>query len=164
MEVKMRGTLFWWNIRKRRELKSQFAVTVAHYYAVSKQTFTHKKISDVGLSIVVDITVLNNDLDVSWKGPFEHPSLVLLHMFQQVSRTMTWKWTESPHCANATERRQRSGVNGKQVETETENDDEERNYLQWLSQIGGTILANQGVIKGNYNGNFFVNQLILKRG
>ncbi|MCI21916.1 hypothetical protein A2U01_0043087, partial [Trifolium medium] len=77
------------------------------------------------------------------KGPSEHPSLVLLHMFQQVSRTRTWKWMESPHCAAATQRRQRSGVNGKRVETETENDDEERNYLQWLSLIGGTILADQ---------------------
>lgn len=84
--------------------------------------------------------------------PSEHPSLALLQMFQQVSRTWTWAWTACPHCAAQSHMEQ----------FETEFDDEERNYLQRPRQIGGNILANQGTIMGNNNGNFFVNKLILR--
>ncbi|MCI15310.1 hypothetical protein A2U01_0036448, partial [Trifolium medium] len=47
-----------------------------------------------------------------YAGPSEHPSSALLQMFQQVSRTWTWKWTSCPHCAAQT--------HIQQFETETE--------------------------------------------
>jgi hypothetical protein len=150
------GNLVVVELKRKRGVELPCVVTVTHYYAFSKQSFIRQRKIDVGLSIVVDVRVVNNDFDVSWKGHFEHPSLALFEMFQQVARTWTWKWTACPHCAAQTHRQQ--------FETETENDDEERNYLQQPMQIGGNILANQGVIKGNNNGNFFVNQLILGGG
>ncbi|CAJ2636759.1 unnamed protein product [Trifolium pratense] len=135
-------------------------VTVAHYYAINSQrrNFIRQKKYDVGLSISVDIRVVDNALDLLWKGLSEHPSSALFKMFKQISRTWTWKWTACPHCAAQT--------HIQQFQTETENDDEESNYLQLPRQIvmGGNILANQGVIKGNNNDNFFVKQLNILRG
>lgn len=131
-------------------LENPGAVTVAHYYAVSSQSLILRKKYDVALSIVVDIRLLNNGLDVSVKGPSQHPSFALLQMFQQVSRTWTWKWTACPHCAAETQRRQRIGVNGQQYEIEY--DDEKR---KWPNKIGGVIINinNIGDIEGNNNGN-----------
>ena len=57
----------------KRGVENPCVVTVTHYYAYTKKSSTRRQIKyDVGLSIVVDITVVNNDL-------------ALLQMFQQVS-------------------------------------------------------------------------------
>lgn len=129
--------------------------------------FFQKKV-DVGLSTEVVITVLNNNgLDVSMKGPFEHPSMTLLQMFQQVSTTRIWNWKACPDSGAVTQRRQHYYENRQLIEieseTETENDDEERNDLQLHMQIGGSIVNNQGVINGNNNGNVFTKSLNIFR-
>ncbi|CAJ2636763.1 unnamed protein product [Trifolium pratense] len=155
------GSLVVVEQKRKSGFKMPCVVTVAYYYAINAQRrnyFILQKKYDVGLSITVDIRLVDNVLDLSWKGPSEHPSFALFEMFRQISRTWTWKWTACPHCAAQT--------HIQQFQTETENDDEESNYLQQPRQIvmGGNILANQGVIKGNNNGNFFVKQLNILRG
>ena len=109
----------------------------------------------------------NNGLDVSMKGPYEHPSMTLLQMFQQVSRTRIWKWKACPDSGAVTQRRQHYYENRQLVEiepeTETENDDVERNDPQLHMQIGGSIVNNQGVINGNNNGNVFIKYLNIFR-
>ena len=94
--------------KRRSEFEKPWAVTLGHYYANSNRSFFFRKKYDVGLSMVVDIKVLNNNLDVSVKGPSEHPPFALLYMFQQVSMTRTWNWTACPESASET-----------QIETET---------------------------------------------
>lgn len=150
------GNLLVVEQKRKKGVEKPFAITVTHYYAFSKQSFIRQKKYEVGVSVVVDIKVLNNNIDVSWKGYYEHPSRALFQMFEQVTRTWIWKWTLCPHCAAQTHIRQ--------FDTETENDDEERHYLQCPRQIGGNILANQGVINGNNNGNILVNKLIVRGG
>lgn len=81
------GNLLVVQQKRKKGVEKPCAIRVAHYYAYSKQCFLSRKKSEVGLSIMADIRVLNNDLDVSMKDPYEYPSLVLLQMFQQVSRT-----------------------------------------------------------------------------
>ena len=151
--------------KRKRGVEKSGAVRVAHYYATSRENVFLKKI-DVGLSTEVVITVLNNNgLDVSMKGPSEHPSMTLLQMFQQVSTTRIWKWKACPDGGVVTQRRQHFCKDRQLVEiepeteTDTENDDEERNDPQLHIQIGGCIIKNQGVIKGNNNGNVFAKYL-----
>jgi hypothetical protein len=80
-----------------------------------------------------------------------HPSLALLEMFQQVSRTWTWKWTDCPHCASQTR------IQQFQIETETD-DDVERDQNQ---EIRRCIIDNRGVIIGDYSGSVIVDKLII---
>ena len=142
--------------KRKKGAEKPCATILAHYYAFSKQSFIRQKKYEVGLSMVVDIRVLNNNIDVSLKGYYEHPCWPLFQMFEQVTRTWIWKWTACPHCDAQTHIRQ--------FDTEIVNDDEERNYLQCPRQIAENILANQGVIKGNNNRNFLVNRLFLRGG
>jgi hypothetical protein len=139
------GNLVVVELKRKQGFTKPFEITVTHYYAVSSQNY------EVGLSVMVDIKVLNNNLDVSWKGPSEHPSSALLEMFQQVSRTWTWKSTYCPHCASQTRIQQ--------FQTETETDgDEERDQHQ---QIGRCSIDNRGVIIGDYSGSIIVDKLII---
>lgn len=150
--VENEGNLLVVEQKRKKGDEQPCAITVTHYYAFSRQRFISQKKYEVGLSIVVDIRVLDDDLDVSMKGPIEHPTLALLQMFQQVSRTWSWKWTACSHCAAQIHMQQ----------SETENDDEEMKNLLSSREIGGIILANQGVINGNNNGNLVVKNLFLR--
>jgi len=140
--VEKEGNLLVVQQKRKPGVEKPCAIRVVHYYAFSKQCFFSRK-SEVGVSIMVDIRVLNNDLDVSMKDPYEHPSLVLLQMFQQVSRTWIWKWTSCSHCAAQSHMQQ----------FETENNGEE---MERSRQIRGSSISNQGVTIGDHNGNLVV--------
>jgi hypothetical protein len=156
-KIENEGSLFVVEQKTKRGVEKPCAVKVVYYYAISTQNFITRKKYDLGFSMVVDVKVLNNEFDVSWRGYSEHPSFALLEMFDQVYKTWNWKWTSCRHCAAQT--------HTQQFETETENnDDEERNNLQQPTQIIESILTNKGVIIGNNNANLIVKQLnIVKR-
>jgi len=157
------GSLLVVEQKRKSGVQKPYVVVVAHHYAIySRNSFLLR--IDVALSMLVNIRVLNNDLDVFFSGSNDHTSIAFLGMFQEVSCTRTWKWMACPYYVAEIERRERSGVTGKQFKDETETDDEEETCLQWSKQIGGSILANPGVIKGNNNGNLVVNKLFLGGG
>lgn len=148
--------------KRRSEFEKPWTVTLAHYYANSSRSFFFRKKYDVGLSMVVNIKVLNNNLDVSVKGPSEHPPFALLCMFQQVSMTRTWNWTACPQTASET-----------QIETETTNPHRARLFKDLLRQLNcdyngsfppsngfipRRVCVNSGPINGGNNGN-----LVIKR-
>jgi hypothetical protein len=156
-KIENEGSLFVVEQKTKRGVEKPCAVKVVYYYAISTQNFITRKKYDLGFSMVVDVKVLNNEFDVSWRGYSEHPSFALLEMFDQVYKTWNWKWTSCRHCAAQTHMQQ--------FETETENnDDEERNNLQQPTQIIESILTNKGVIIGNNSANLTIKQLnIVKR-
>lgn len=163
------GSLLVVEQKRKSGVQKPYVAVVAHYYAIcSRSIFLWKY--DVALSMLVNVRVLNNDLDVFSTGCNSNTSISFLAMFDQVSQTRTWHWKTCPYYVAETERRECSGVTGKQfkteteTETETESDDEEGTYHQRRKQIGGSILANPGVIKGNNNGNLVVNKLFLGGG
>ncbi|KAJ1384136.1 hypothetical protein SESBI_42791 [Sesbania bispinosa] len=96
-------------------------------------------------------------LDYGVDGPVQHPSSALLYMFGEVSRTRTWKPEACPHC------KQRSMFS--QSESE---DNESTSHLppryHGTMQNPQSFLANDGVVRGNNNGNFFVRHLNLLKG
>ncbi|RHN52951.1 hypothetical protein MtrunA17_Chr6g0486171 [Medicago truncatula] len=146
--VENEGNLLVVQQKRKPGVEKPCAIRVAHYYAYSKQFCFSRQKSEAGLSITVDIRVLNNDLDVSMKDPYEHPSLVFLQMFEQVSRTWIWKWTAWSHCAAQTHMQK----------FETENNGEE---MEWFRQIRGNSISNQGMTIGNQNGNLvYLNSFI----
>lgn len=161
------GSLLVVEQKRKSGVQKPYVVVAAHHYAIcSRSIFLWKY--DVALSMLVNIRVLNNDLDVFSSGSNGNTSISFLEMFQEVSKTRTWKWMTCPYYVAETERRERSGVTGKQFkaesETDDDDDDDEGTYPQRSKQIRGSILANPGVIKGNNNGNLVVNKLFLGGG
>ncbi|KAJ1384132.1 hypothetical protein SESBI_42787 [Sesbania bispinosa] len=91
----------------------------------------------------------------------QHPSSALLYMFEQVSRTQTWNPTACPHCADI--RKQRSmflHFETDQTESSEDSDNFPPARRHGATQNAGSVLANDGVIKGNNNGNFNVRRFI----
>ncbi|KEH27158.1 hypothetical protein MtrunA17_Chr6g0486181 [Medicago truncatula] len=74
-----------------------YKVTVKHYYAVPREDYRSRNKIDIGLSMVVDISVSNNVLVLSVVGPVHHPSSTLLRMIKEVARTGIWKGFETTH-------------------------------------------------------------------
>ena len=157
------GSLLMVEQWRKNGVQKPYVVVVGHHYAICRRSIFLRKY-DVALSMVVNVRVLNNDLDVFSDGSNGNTSISYLNMFQEVSRTRTWKWMSCPCNAAETERRECRGVTGKQFKAETETDDEEGTYLPRSKQIGGSILANPGVINGNNNGNLIVKKLFLGGG
>ena len=161
------GSLLVVEQKRKSGVQKPYVVVVAHHYAICRRSIFLWKFG-VALSMFVNVRVLNNDLDVGWNCSNGDTSISFLGMFDRISRTRTWNWMACPYYVAETERRECSDVTGKQfkteTETETETDDEEGTYHQRSKQIGGSILANPGVIKGNNNGNLIVKKLFLGGG
>lgn len=144
-----RGLLVVQQKRKNGDMKPCM-VTVAHYYAYSsgRNGLTQNKI-DIGLSMVVDVWVSNNEFVLSAEGPIQHSSFELLYMFQEISRTKNWKRTSCPHRAETQRLPAESGSEG-------------RNNLP--PRLHGPIghnaarrsLLNNETIVGNGNGNYII--------
>ncbi|KAL5079728.1 hypothetical protein RYX36_008149 [Vicia faba] len=132
-----------------------YNVTVAHYYADCSR-------DDIGLSMILDISVSNNNLVVSVEGPIQHSSSSLFRMFKQVSKIRIWKRAISVE----TQTRVYVGAFiGLDNELECENDREENTYnlppttqLHYSSHNRRSLVSNQGAIRGNNNGNVIFNQ------
>ncbi|XP_028193718.1 uncharacterized protein LOC114379281 isoform X3 [Glycine soja] len=89
-----RGGLVVTECKRNRGDKEANAVTMAHYFANSDDD------KDIGLSVVAKIrAALNGKLDVTVEGPEQHPAFSLLHMFDEVNRTRSWKPAIFSHCA-----------------------------------------------------------------
>ncbi|KAJ1384133.1 hypothetical protein SESBI_42788 [Sesbania bispinosa] len=140
--------------KKRKGDEKPYMGTLAHYYVNTSSGV------DIGLSVVVKIRVSTYGLlDYAVDGPIQHPSSALLYMFEQVSRTRTWKPTACPHCAYI--RKQPSLFS----QSETESDDSDSfppTRGHGPTQNAGTVLANDGVIRGNHNGNFNIKNFIFR--
>ncbi|CAI8594733.1 unnamed protein product [Vicia faba] len=152
--------------KRKSGFEKPYVVTLAHYYAINSSFLFGWKTYDAGISMVVNIRVFDNDLDVICEGSSAHASWAFLDMFQHVSRTRFWRWMTCPYYAAETDRRERSGMNSTQVKNEMEakleNDDEEGTSCEKPKQRGN-VLANQGMIKGRNNGNLVVKNLYLGR-
>ncbi|CAI8594734.1 unnamed protein product [Vicia faba] len=135
------GSLFVVEEKRKSGIENPYVVTLAHYYANYSHAFFGWKTYDAGLSVIVNIRVVNNNMDFVWFGPHNNSSRALLPKFELVLRTKTWKWDTCPYRAAETCR------------TNSETADEEGSYVQ---------LNNQGVIKGKNNGNVVVKNLYLK--
>ncbi|XP_058763249.1 uncharacterized protein LOC131636656 isoform X2 [Vicia villosa] len=153
------GNLIVVEQKTKRGFAKPFVVTVAHYYAYIKNSFISPKKYEVGLSMEVDIKVLNNNLDVTIKGPYEHLSLELLQMFKEVSRTKIWIWTMRPYETHSRLYNTDHDEYEQKVATETENDDEgiKGNNEQQSSRAKGSFsrrdINNDGTFNGNGCGN-----------
>ena len=99
-------------------------------------------------------------LDFAVDGPHQHPATALFDMFDQVCRTRTWP-IYCPHCANSVIRRQPSMSSHSESE-DSDKDNVPTARLNGHKQNEGGILANDGVIMGNNNGNLNIKNLILR--
>lgn len=134
--------------KKKSKDGNPFMVTMAHYYVVSNGSFGGSKI-DIGLSTIVKVQVSNDGgLDIKVEGPMQHPVTSLLYMFDEVGKTGIWKPTICPHCAKL-HKMQR---NWSQSESE-ESDNFPPPRRNFPKQMGRSVVANAGQVKGNNNGN-----------
>ncbi|XP_061355299.1 uncharacterized protein LOC133299821 isoform X2 [Gastrolobium bilobum] len=142
--------------KKKRGDQNPYMGTVAHYFAYFKTCDR----TDIGLSVVVKIRVLDDGtLNFDVEGPIQHPCSALFHMFDEVNRTRIWKPTSCPHCANI--QRQRNFMFSDSEDSDNNNNLPEARPRS-RNQDSGSFLANDGVVKGNGNGNFTVKNLVLK--
>ncbi|KAK2397826.1 hypothetical protein QL285_059364 [Trifolium repens] len=134
-----------------------YMVTIAHYYAVSCGNFFGKSKIDIGLSAIVKIQASEDDtgLDFEVEGPTQHPATALFYMFDEVRKTGIWKPTSCPHCAKIKKQQQHNRMPWQQSETE-DSDNFRPPRRNVPKQIGGSVIANDGAIKGNHNGNVIV--------
>ncbi|CAI8594740.1 unnamed protein product [Vicia faba] len=158
------GCLFVVEEKRKSGIENPYVVTLAHYYAICGKGYFGLKRYDAGLSMTVNIRVVNNDIGCVWMASHNHSSRVLLPMFQEVLRTVTWKWDTCPYIAAEAIRKQLNYMNKHLLNsnTETETEDKEGTYVQLTKEIGSNVLANQGAITGNNNGNMVVKNLYLK--
>lgn len=108
---------------------------------------------DIGLSMVLNFKMSNNALDFTVDGPIQHPSSDLLYMFEQVLKTGVWKPMACPHCA--TIQSQSSDIS-RQSESEDNDSIPLARLLRGPKQDARSVIANDGVIRGNNNGNLIV--------
>ncbi|KAK2397832.1 hypothetical protein QL285_059370 [Trifolium repens] len=147
-------------IKKKKISKDEipYMVTIAHYYAVSCGNFFGKSKIDIGLSAIVKIQASEDDtgLDFEVEGPTQHPATALFYMFDEVRKTGIWKPTSCPHCAKI-KRQQQQHNRMPWQQSETEDSDNFRPPRRNVpKQMGGSVIANDGAIKGNHNGNVIV--------
>ena len=131
--------------KQKRKGEKPYMGTVAHYYANAKNG------EDVGLSVVVKrIRVSDNGhFDFAVDGPEQHPVHALFYMFDEVLRTRTWKPTHCPHCAKK-----------HHPSYQSESEDSDKDFAALLhgrKQDARGNVANNGVFKGNNNGNLIIN-------
>ncbi|GAU48123.1 hypothetical protein TSUD_141450 [Trifolium subterraneum] len=153
-----RGFLVLEEIRKIGDNENPRKVTVAHYYTVSSRNiFSHK--IDIGLSVIVRIQQSSEvGFDITVQGPVQHPSRALHSMFNEVMKTGIWKPTKCPHCASM------DVGDDSDMQSEIEDcDDFLPPRVYDLSQNVKSIISNNGAVRGNYNGNLYVNKIYLKR-
>jgi hypothetical protein len=152
-----RGLLVLEEMRKSGDNKKPSKVTVAHYYADnSRNLFSQNKI-DIGLSVIVRIQLSSEvGLDITVQGPVQHPSRALHSMFLDVMKTGIWKPTK--FCATI------DVGDDSDMQSESEDcDDFLPRRVYGLSQNVKSIIANSGAVRGNNNGNLYVNRIYLKR-
>ncbi|KAK2397812.1 hypothetical protein P8452_18690 [Trifolium repens] len=146
-------------IEKKKISKDEmpYMVTIAHYYAVSCGNFFGKSKIDIGLSAIVKIQASEDDtgLDFEVEGPTQHPATALFYMFDEVRKTGIWKPTSCPQCAKIKKQQQHNRMPWQQSETE-DSDNFRPPRRNVPKQIGGSVIANDGAIKGNHNGNVIV--------
>ncbi|XP_027359598.1 uncharacterized protein LOC113868190 [Abrus precatorius] len=143
-----RKGLIVWEWKKKRGDEQPFMGTVAHYYINNLD-------GDVGLSVVVKIRVSNYDghLEFEVEGPVQHPTSALSYMFEEACRTKTWRTTMCAHCA-AIQKQRRNSMFWQSESEDSDNFSMSRLQNRW--QTSSSVLANEGAIKGNNNGNFSV--------
>jgi hypothetical protein len=152
-----RGLLVLEEMRKSGDNENPRKVTVAHYYADnSRNLFSQNKI-DIGLSVIVRIQLSSEvGLDITVQGPVQHPSRALHSMFLDVMKTGIWKPTK--FCATI------DVGDDSDMQSEYEDcDDFLPRRVYGLSQNVKSIIANSGAVRGNNNGNLYVNRIYLKR-
>ncbi|WJX25916.1 hypothetical protein P8452_14904 [Trifolium repens] len=146
-------------IEKKKISKDEkpYMVTIAHYYANSCGNFFGKSKIDIGLSAIVKIQASEEDigLDFEVEGPTQHPATALFYMFDEVRKTGIWKPTSCPHCAKIKKQQQHNRMPWQQSETE-DSDNFRPPRRNVPKQMGGSVIANDGAIKGNHNGNVIV--------
>ncbi|KAL5079724.1 hypothetical protein RYX36_008145, partial [Vicia faba] len=74
--VEDEGCLFVVEEKRKSGVENPYVVTLAHYYAICGKGYFGLKRYDAGLSMIVNIRVVNNDIGCVWMASHNHSSRV----------------------------------------------------------------------------------------